>query len=103
MIFALRVISSRVNLQPNLSGEKTMGTFRKLSMAVVLTLMFGAYALAGTVETPPGTVETPPAPQSAPATGITDTPPCDAQSVPIATDPAVDIVLNLLQVALSLF
>ncbi len=80
-----------------------MRTFRKLSMAVVLTLMLGTYALAGTVETPPGTVETPPAPQSAPATGITDTPPSDAQSVPIAPGPVVDIVLNLLQGALALF
>jgi len=80
-----------------------MRTFRKLSMAVVLTLMLGTYALAGTVETPPGTVETPPAPQSAPATGITDTPPSATQSAPTATDPVVNIVLNLLQGALSLF
>jgi hypothetical protein len=59
-----------------------MKTFRKLSMAVALTLMLGTYALAGTVETPPGTVETPPAPQSATATGIT-------------------IVLSLMQAALT--
>ena len=80
-----------------------MRTFRKLSMAVVLTLMLGSYAFAGTVETPPGTVETPPAPQSALATGITDTPPIATQSAPIATDPVLNIVLNLLQGALSLF
>jgi len=80
-----------------------MRTFRKLSMAVLLTLMLGSYAFAGTVETPPGTVETSPAPQSALATGITDTPPSATQSAPIATDPVVNIVLNLLQGALSLF
>ena len=80
-----------------------MRTFRKLSMAVVLTLMLGLYAFAGTVETPPGTVETPPAPQSALATGITDTPPSATQSAPTATDPVVTIALNLLQGALSLF
>ena len=80
-----------------------MRNLRKLGMVVALTLMLGTYAFAGTVETPPGTVETPPAPQSALATGITDTPPSATQSAPIATDPVVNIVLNLLQGALSLF
>jgi len=73
-----------------------MRTLRKLGMVVALTLMLVTYAFAGTIETPP-------APQSAPAPGISDTPPSDAHSVPIAPGPVVDIVLNLLQGALSLF
>jgi hypothetical protein len=102
MIFAPRVISSRLNLQPTIQ-EKTMKTLRKLGMVVALTLMLGTYALAGTIETPPGTIETPPTPQSTPATGITETPPSTIQSASTATDPVVDIVLGLLQGALSLF
>jgi len=79
-----------------------MRKFRQLSLAVVLTLMLGISALAGTVETPPGTVETPPAPHSATATGIIRTSPSDAQSPTAATDPVVDIVLSLMQTALAL-
>jgi hypothetical protein len=103
MVFAPRVISSRLNLQPNLLGEKPMRKFRQLSMAVVLTFALGTFALAGTVETPPGTVETPPAPHSATATGIIGTSPSDAQSLTAATDAVVDAALNLLQSVLSLF
>ena len=77
-----------------------MRKLRQLSMAVVLTLMLGTFALAGTVETPPGTVETPP--HSATATGIIGTSPSDAQSLTAATDAVVDIVLSLMQTALTL-
>ena len=41
-----------------------MRKLRKLSMAVVLTLAFGTYALAGIIETPPQA-------QQAPAPSIT--------------------------------
>ena len=80
-----------------------MRTFRKLSMAAVLTLMLSTYALAGTVETPPGTVETPPALQSALATGIIGTGPSDAQPVAAPTDSVVDFAFNLMQSILSVF
>jgi hypothetical protein len=68
-------------------------------MAVVLTLMLGTYALAGTIGTSP---EPPPEPPSATATGTIDTPPSAAQPGASATDPVVDIALNLLQSVLSL-
>ena len=83
-----------------------MRKLQRLSMAVVLTLMLGTCALAGIIDTPPGTIETPPAPQapSATATGITDTPPGDVQSPVAPSDPPIiDVALNLLQSALSMF
>ena len=80
-----------------------MRNLRKLSMAVVLTLMLGTYALAGTIETPPGTIETPPAPQSATATGIIECPPSDAQPLAAPTDPVVDFAFSLMQSILSVF
>ena len=80
-----------------------MRNLRKLGMVVALTLMLGTYAFAGTIETPPGTIETPPAPQSALATGITDTPPSDAQPAAAPTDPVVDFAFNLMQSILSVF
>ena len=76
-----------------------MRKLRQLSMAVVLTLMLGTYALAGIIDTPP----VPAAPPSATATGIIDTPPSGEQLGAPATDPVVYIALNLLQGALSLF
>jgi hypothetical protein len=79
-----------------------MRRLRRLSMAVVLTFMLGTYALAGIIDCPPGTIETPPAPQAS-ATGTIDTPPSGAQPVAPVTDPVVDIALDLLQSALSLF
>jgi hypothetical protein len=78
-----------------------MRRLRRLSMAVVLALMLGTYALAGTIETPPGTIETPPAPQAS-ATGTIETPPSAALPVALATDPVMDIALDLFQSALSL-
>jgi hypothetical protein len=77
-----------------------MRRLRQLSMAVLLTLMLGTSALAGTIDTPPAPAPEPP---SATATGIIECPPSDAQPVAAPTDPVVDIVLNLLQSALSLF
>jgi len=68
-------------------------------MAVVLTLMLANAALAGTIGGPP---EPPPEPPSATATGIIGAPP-SAEAVTPATDPVVDVALNLLQAALSLF
>lgn len=76
-----------------------MRRLRQLSMAVLLTFMLGTYALAGIIECPPAPA---PPPLSTMATGITDTPP-SAQSGALATDPVVDVALNLLQSALSLF
>lgn len=79
-----------------------MRRLRQLSMALVLTLMLGTYALAGIIECPPA-----PAPSSQPssvtATGTVETPPSDAQPVAPASDPVIDIALSLLQGALSLF
>lgn len=79
-----------------------MRRLRQLSMAVVLTLMLGTYALAGIIECPPAPAP-PPEPPSATATGTIETPPSGAQPVAPATDPVVDIVLNLMQSVLSLF
>ena len=76
-----------------------MRKLRQLSMAVVLTLMLGTYALAGIIDTPP----VPPGPPPAAAMDGIDTPPSGEQLGAPATDPVVDIALNLLQGALSLF
>jgi hypothetical protein len=78
-----------------------MRRLRQLSMAVVLTLMLGTYALAGIIECPPAPAP-PPEPSSVTATGIIETPP-SAQPVAPATDPVVDVALNLMQTVLSLF
>jgi hypothetical protein len=75
-----------------------MRKLRQLSMAVVLTLMLGTYALAGIIDTPPA-----PGPPPAAAMDGIDTPPSGEQLGAPATDPVVDIALNLLQGALSLF
>jgi hypothetical protein len=77
-----------------------MTKLRKMSMAVVLALMLAPSALAGITDYPPAPA---PPPSSVTATGIIDMPPSDAQPVASATDPVVDIALNLLQGALSLF
>ena len=77
-----------------------MRKLQQLSMAVVLTLMLGTYALAGIIECPPAPAPQPP---SATAMGTVETPPSDAQPVAPAADPVMDIALNLLQGALSLF
>ena len=85
-----------------------MRKLQRLSMAAVLTLTLTTYAFAGIIggmpEPPPGTIETPPAPQasSANVTGIIGTVP-SAQPIAPATDPVVDIALNLLQSVLSIF
>lgn len=76
-----------------------MRKLRKISMAVVLTFALCASAFAGIIGTGP---EPPPEPPPTTATGIIGTPPSDAQPVTPATDPVVDIALNLLQGALSL-
>ncbi len=78
-----------------------MRKLRQLSMAVLLALMLGVPAFAGIIDGPPAPA--PPPPASAMAMGIVDTPPSDALPVTPATDPLVDVALNLLQGALSLF
>jgi hypothetical protein len=81
-----------------------MRKLRQLSMVVVLMLMLGTYALAGIIDTPPDPALPPaPVPPSATATGIMDTSPSGEQLGAPATDPIMDIALNLLQGALSLF
>jgi hypothetical protein len=77
-----------------------MRKLRQLSMAVLLTLVLATCAFAGIIG---GGPEPPPEPPSATEPGITNTPPSGAQSVTAPTDPVVDIALNLLQGALSLF
>jgi hypothetical protein len=79
-----------------------MRKLRQLSMAVVLTLMLGTYALAGIIDTPPAPAPEP-EPPSATVMGTIDTPPSGEQLEATATDPVVDIALTLLQGALSLF
>jgi len=86
--------------QVTLFRRKTMRMFRQLSMAVVLALMLANGAFAGSIGTGP---EPPPAPPSAIASGTVETPPSGAEPVVPATDPVVDVALNLLQAALSLF
>lgn len=76
-----------------------MRRLRQLSMAVLLTLLLGAPALAGIIGGPP---EPAPEPPPTAATGTVETPPSAQPTIP-ATDPVVDIALNLLQSALSLF
>ena len=77
-----------------------MRRFRQLSMAVMLALVLASGAFAGSIGTGP---EPPPEPPSATAPGSIGTPPSDAQPEVFATDPIVDVALNLLQSALSLF
>ena len=78
-----------------------MRRLRQLSMAIVLTLMLGTYALAGIIDCPPqASLAEPPPPAT--ATGIIGTSP-SAYPGASATDPVVDIALNLLQSVLSLF
>jgi hypothetical protein len=69
-------------------------------MAVLLTLMLATYALAGIIDYPPAPE---PPPSSITATGTIETPPSGDQPIAPATDPVVDIALNLLRGALSLF
>ena len=75
-----------------------MRRLRQLSMAAVLAIMLapGAFAgIIGTVPEPP--LEPPPA--SAPETIET---PANTQPGVLATDPVVDLVLDLMQSVLSL-
>jgi hypothetical protein len=76
-----------------------MRKLRQLSIAVLLALIISAPTFAGIIGTPP---EPTPEPQAAAATGITDTPP-SAAPANLATDPVVNVALNLLQSVLSLF
>jgi hypothetical protein len=82
--------------------RKVMRKLWKLGMAVVLALVFAPYALAGITDTPPSPVP-PPEPQSTSAIGTVETPPSSAQPGTLTTDPLLDVALNLLQGALSLF
>jgi hypothetical protein len=79
-----------------------MRTLRLLSMAILLTLMLGTGSLAGTIECPPAPAP-PPESQLATGTGIIGTSPSGAEPIVPATDPVVDVVLDLLQSVLSLF
>ncbi len=76
-----------------------MRKLRQLSMAVVFTLALSASAFAGIIG---GGPEPPPAPPSATATGIIGTSP-STESIAPATDPVVDVALNLLQSLLLAF
>lgn len=72
-----------------------MRKLRQLSMASVLALMLAPGAFAGII----GTVPEPPPPASAPETIET---PSSTQPGVSATDPALDLVLDLMQSVLSL-
>jgi hypothetical protein len=86
-------------LNPQLSFQETnqMRKLRQLNMVAALILTLGTCALAGTIDTPPV-----PPPPSVTDTGTIDTPPSAQRGAP-ATDPVVEIALNLVQSALSLF
>ncbi|MDX6404620.1 MAG: hypothetical protein QOH70_2075 [Blastocatellia bacterium] len=77
-----------------------MRKLRQLSLAVVFALMLANGAVAGIIGTGP---EPPPEPPSATAPGSIGTGPSDAQLEVVATDPILDVALNLLQSALSVF
>ena len=77
-----------------------MRKLRQLSMAVVFALMLANGVFAGIIGTVP---VPPPEPPSATEPGSIGTPPSDGQPEVVATDPIVDVALNLLQSALSLF
>jgi hypothetical protein len=77
-----------------------MRKLRQLSLAVVFALMLANGAFAGIIGTGP---EPPPEPPSASAPGSIGTAPSDAQPEVVASDPFVDVALNLLQSVLSLF
>jgi hypothetical protein len=74
----------------------------KASAVVVLALMLAPSALAGITDTPPAPVP-PPDSASASATMTIGTPSSSAQAVPLTTNLVVDLALDLLQGALSLF
>ena len=74
-----------------------MTKLRKMSVAAVLALMLAPSAFAGITDTPPAP---PPPPATAPDM---ETAPSAAQPGAPATDPVVEIALDLLQSALSLF
>ena len=73
-----------------------MRKLQRLSTAVVLALMLANGAFAGII----GSMPDAPPPPSATAPGIIDTPP-SAQSVAVPSNPVVDVVLTLIQTALS--
>lgn len=75
-----------------------MERLRQLSMSAVLALMLAPGAFAGIIGTVPEPPEPPPT-ASVPET--IETPP-STQSGLLATDPAVDLVLDLMQSVLSL-
>lgn len=79
-----------------------MRKLRKISIAVVLALMLAPSALAGITDTPPAPVPPPELPSTS-AMETIETPPSSAQPVTLTNDPLVDVALNLLQGALSLF
>lgn len=79
-----------------------MRTLRQLSMAILLTLMLGTGSLAGTIECPPAPAP-PPEPSLATSTGIIGTSPSGAEPIAPATDPVLDVALDLMQSVLSLF
>ena len=70
-----------------------MRKLKQISLAVAIVLALSTGAMAGIIECPP-------APATAP--GIIDTPP-SAQSVDVPSNPVVNVALNLLQSALTLF
>jgi hypothetical protein len=74
----------------------------KLSMAAVLTLALAPYALAGITDTPPAPVP-PTEPPAGSSMETIETLPSSAQPGTLTNDPLVDVTLNLLQGALSLF
>ncbi len=79
-----------------------MRKLRQLSMAVVFTLALSASAFAGIIGGGPEPPPAPPEPPSATATGIIGTSP-SAEPMAPATDPVVDVALNLLQSLLLAF
>jgi hypothetical protein len=79
-----------------------MRKLRQLSMAAILALMLAPGAFAGIIGTAPGTIETPPEPPPPASVPETIETPSSTQPALLASDPALDVVLDLMQSVLSL-
>ena len=78
-----------------------MRKLKQISLAVAIMLALSTGAMAGIIECPPAPTPPPQPSASAIAPETIETP--SAQSVTMPSNPVVDVALNLLQSALTLF